>query len=338
MEPSNSSDFLQVINISKNIGNATVLNNISFSLNPFFKLAIAGETGSGKSTLLKIIGGLVQTDSGSVLFEGRKVKGPLDQLLPGHKSIGYVSQQFELRNNYKIEDELDCVNQLSKEEAAQIYEVCQITHLLTRKTDQVSGGERQRIATARVLIASPKLLLLDEPFSNLDATHKQTMKEVIDAISNTLKITCILISHDPQDVLSWADELIILQKGNIVQQASPKEIYFKPANIYTAGLFGKYNIIPASILLQSVALNFLSKHDKACFIRPSQIIISQEKENTIAATVQSIQFQGNYFELKVLVENSSFIIHTSMTDAKIGETVFIKIDADSVFYLKESIM
>ena len=151
-------------------------------------------------------------------------------------------------------------------------------------------------------------------------------------------ITCILISHDPQDVLSWADELIILQKGNISQQASPKEIYFNPANIYTAGLFGRYNFIKASVLQQSAALNFLSKDDKACFIRPSQIIIAQKKENTIAATVQSIQFQGNYFELKVLVENTSFIIHTSMINAKIGETVFIKIDADAVFYLNESVM
>ena len=210
--------------------------------------------------------------------------------------------------------------------------------MLKRRTDQLSGGERQRIATARVLITAPKLLLLDEPFSNLDASHKQTMKEVIDAIANTLRITCILISHDPQDVLSWADELIILKEGTILQKASPQEIYFSPADMYAAALFGKYNIISASVLQQSSALGFLKKDDKGCFIRPSQIIISQEKENAVKTKVQSIQFFGNYFELVVAIENIFLTIHTPDTNVRKGDIAFIEIKTTSVHYLNEPVL
>ena len=325
--------FLQVSGISKQNGDIFLLNEINFSIPIFRKLAIVGETGSGKSTLLKIIAGWVQPDAGMVLLEGKRVKGPYEKLLPGHKSIGYVSQQYELRNNYKVADELDCVNEMSTEDAAIIYEICQVTHLLNRKTDQLSGGERQRIATARVLIGAPKLLLLDEPYSNLDYLHKKVMKEVIRNIADQLKITCILISHDPRDILSWAEDIIILKNGSIIQQGIPQTLYFKPVNVYSGGLLGNFNLIEPELLKVSERLNHFFKPGKSCFIRPQCIRLVSQSENSIPAKIEQVGFNGDYFEVELLVSGILLTMYSSRNSLSAGDWVNISINAAEVWYL-----
>ena len=172
-------NFLEVKEIAKQKDEKWILKNTSFDIKQFNKVAIAGETGSGKSTLLKIIAGLIQPDNGTVYFKNERVLGPEEHLIPGHKGVAYLSQHFELRNNYRVEEILEIANKMPLPEAEAIFEVCRITHLLKRKTDQLSGGEKQRIATARLLITKPQLLLLDEPYSNLDAIHKNILKSVI---------------------------------------------------------------------------------------------------------------------------------------------------------------
>src|SRR5688572_8157369 len=133
-------EFLSVESINKKKGNRLSVDNISFKLNKGQRLGLAGETGSGKSTLLKIISGLEQTDAGCVKFKGNKVVGPYDKLIPGHEDIGYLSQHFELRNHYRVEEILEYATLLTAEKANIIFDVCRITHLLKRKTDQLSGG------------------------------------------------------------------------------------------------------------------------------------------------------------------------------------------------------
>ena len=240
------------------------LENITFTLQKNQRLAIAGETGSGKSTLLKIIAGLAAPtpapgettppgtnvapatnfppEAAAVLFEGTRVAGPLERLIPGQPGIAYLSQHFELWHNYRVAEVLDYSNDLEPADAGSLYELCHIEHLLDRRTDQLSGGERQRIALARLLVHPPRLLLLDEPFSNLDMIHKRTLKTVIKKTAQRFDITTILVSHDPYDTLTWADKLIILKDGRIVQQGTPREVYEKPADEYTAALLGDYTL------------------------------------------------------------------------------------------------
>ncbi len=134
--------LLNVSGVSKKEGEDYLLKNINFIQEPFQKLAIAGSTGSGKTTLLKIIAGLIQPDAGEILFEGSRVKGPLERLLPGHHHIAYLSQHFELRNNYRVEELLQMANKLSNADAKLVYQVCRIDHLLKRWADELSGGER----------------------------------------------------------------------------------------------------------------------------------------------------------------------------------------------------
>jgi ABC-type sugar transport system ATPase subunit len=216
------------------------LKNMSFSQRKGRRLAIVGETGSGKSNLLKTIAGLTTPPEGSVYFEGSRVLGPLERLIPGQPGIAYLSQHFELWNNYHVEEILSYTNDLSPEEASGLYRLCHIDHLLDRRTDQLSGGERQRIALARILVHPPRLLLLDEPFSNLDMIHKRILKKVIADSAIRFEITCTLVSHDPRDILSWADELLVLRDGRLLRRGTPLEVYSRPDDEYTAELLGDY--------------------------------------------------------------------------------------------------
>ena len=177
--------FLDLQELFKQEGENTVLYPLHFTMQEGERVAIAGETGSGKSTLLKLIAGLVQPTGGNVYFEGMRVLGPDEQLLPGHPRIAYLSQHYELRNNYKVHELLSMTNQLDYRSAQQIFEVCRIAHLMMRRSDELSGGEKQRIALAKQLTSYPKLLLLDEPFSNLDRVHKALIRSVIDDICDT---------------------------------------------------------------------------------------------------------------------------------------------------------
>jgi ABC-type sulfate/molybdate transport systems ATPase subunit len=232
--------MLEVKKIKLTTANMFRLRGISFTQSARQKLVLAGETGSGKSTVLKIIAGLVQPDAGQVLWHDQAVKGPKEQLVPGHPRIAYLPQYFELPKFLRVEQVLEYANKISAREAQQLFRICRIKHLLKRKTDELSGGERQRIALCRLLIGKPELLLLDEPYSNLDMIVKGVLSAVIDDVCAKLAITCMLVSHHPEDTLPWADYIMVLYKGRVVQQGKPHEIYRKPKNAYVAGLFRDY--------------------------------------------------------------------------------------------------
>jgi len=287
-------DFLQVDGVN---------GKISCTQKKGQKLAIAGETGSGKSTLLKIISGLAEPSAGTVWFEGERVLGPKERLVPGQPGIAYLSQHFELWHNYRVEEILSYANDLTPEESAELYAICHIDHLMGRRTDALSGGERQRIALARLLVKPPRLLLLDEPFSNLDMIHKDTLKRVIRNIGEQLDITCILVSHDPLDLMAWADEILVLRNGGVEQQGPPERIYRQPVNDYVAGLFGKYNLIGKT------------------FVRPEDIRIVDE--GSLEGIVESVVFQGWYYDVEVQLKNSTVALRTTVETLRKGDRVRI---------------
>ena len=318
-------DLLTVSGIYKQIDADFSLRNIHFTQQVSQKIAIAGETGSGKSTLLKIIAGLAQPDAGMVLFEEKRVKGPNEELVPGHPKIAYLSQHFELRTNYRVEEVLEYANKLTEHEALTLYKVCRIDHLLRRKTDQLSGGEKQRIALARLLTTSPKLLLLDEPFSNLDMIHKTILKSVIREIGDQLNISCIIVSHDPLDTLSWADEIIIMKDGSIIQQGKPETVYYQPKTIYTAALLGSYNLVStakASYLTESLTHTVAGKR---ILVRPEQFRISKKPNAHLKGTISHIGFLGAYYELQVITGEETWIVRTNESCFEKGDTIFLSI-------------
>ena len=322
--------FLKIRNISKQQQGVFTVKDISFILHQFHKIAIAGETGSGKSTLLKMIAGLVQPDTGDILFEGKRVEGPLEKLLPGHPKIAYLSQHFELRNNYRVEEELGYLNQLSNEEANDLFDVCRIKYLLKRKTTEVSGGEKQRISLARLLLSSPQLLLLDEPYSNLDIIHKNILKKVLQEVSEKLNITSLLISHDPNDLLSWADQILVMKEGMIIQQGTPQEIYNQPINEYVAALLGSYNLLGSS-LYNSFLQTPGEETGKKIFIRPEQFIINSLQAKFVKGKAISIRFLGSANEVDIQFDNSEKItVKTGLMNIHKGDVVRVSLLSNQI--------
>lgn len=326
-------DLLEVRQISFQERNHSVLNNISFRQPAFRKLVIAGETGSGKSTLLQIISGLVQPTSGEVFFEGERVKGPHEVLVPGQKGIAYLSQHFELPQFLRVEQVLKYANSLSAKETETLVQVCRIEHLLTRKTSELSGGERQRISLARLLLGSPDLLLLDEPFSNLDNGHKKLLKTVLNELTEKLQITSLLVSHDPLDTLSWADEILVLQAGRVVQQGTPEEIYSQPVNEYAASLFGSYNLIPTKKARIFADLLRISLTDQQLFIRPENFQLQPNPENAIPGKVKSVQYFGSYYELEITMPQNEILVKTVAFKGKKGDTVYVTLEPEDVWFM-----
>ncbi|MFT3911730.1 MAG: ATP-binding cassette domain-containing protein [Ferruginibacter sp.] len=228
-----------------------------------------------------------------------------------------------------MEEELAYTNELTDSEAAAIFKICHIDHLLKRWTDELSGGEKQRIVTARALIASPKLLLLDEPFSNLDMTHKQMMKTVIAGITEKLKITCILISHDPLDTLSWADEILILQNGELLQRGTPARVYLQPLNEYVASLFGKYNLLNAT----QAKLFGLPVNEKTIMARPEHFKINEKQvTGSVKGIIKKSTFYGSYFDLDVLVEEVVLVVRTISCNMVENDIVYISVNDHEFCY------
>jgi ABC-type sugar transport system ATPase subunit len=281
------------------------LEDINFTQKRFQKIALIGETGSGKSTLLKTIAGFIQPKSGEIIFEGKKVMGPDWQLVAGEKGIAYLSQHFELRNNYRMEELLLYANELTQEDANELYKICRIDHLMKRNSYELSGGEKQRVALARLLVSKPQLLILDEPYSNLDLIHRAILKLVVEDVCTRFEITCMMTSHEPADVLPWADKILVLQQGKIIQKGTAKDVYKKPVSEYAAALLGDYNLIKKQI------------------IRPEDIIITKEKENAICGKIVAVRFMGSYNALDIATADNFLKAKTYDFSLKINDEIFV---------------
>lgn len=300
--------------LRKRFGDHDVLRDTSISITRGSSTAIAGATGSGKSTLIKILAGLIEPDTGRVLFNGQIVEGPLTKLIPGHEKIAYLSQFFELRNNYRVEEIFDYSNRLNDSQAEEIFKLCQVDHLLQRRTDQISGGERQRIALARVLLTNPDVLLLDEPFSNLDLIQKTSLKNVLGAVISAFQLTTVLVSHDPGDILPFADIVHVMKDGQIVQSGSPQDIYMRPQSPYVAGLFGHFTKVDQP-LRELFASRGQALPEDLDFLRPEMLSITSASGGLFRGVVESTSFAGAFWQAKVRV--NEYLLTCNYTDSSL---------------------
>lgn len=315
-------EFLEVQGLCLHRNGTPAVDDIGFTLAAKSRLAIAGETGSGKSSLLRMIAGLEQPDFGRVYFEGKRVKGPNEVLIPGCKGIGYLSQYFELRNHYRVRELLEMVNLLESDTAALIMQLCEVDLLLERWSHALSGGEKQRVALAAVLLQQPRLLLLDEPFSNADPIHKAHMKQVLARVEAEMHVTVVLVAHDPADVLPWATHLLLLREGKLEQQGSPLDLYHQPVNSYCAGLLGSYSLLQIEPLLPWLPLQQPLPAGKRLLLRPGNLQTGA-RPGGYPATVQSVLFYGDYYLLTVQMgEQFAQVLHRHRPPAP-GDEVFV---------------
>ncbi len=224
--------------------------DLNLSTEPGELLALVGASGSGKSTLLRLIAGLEQADKGSITISGKEVSGPSQHLPPEKRGVGMVFQDFALFPHLTVRQNIQfglsgmsVAEQQSR--ADELLEMIHMTSFAERYPNSLSGGEQQRIALARSLAPSPALLLLDEPFSNLDESLKKELRRDVQRIVARTATTTILVTHDINDALTIADRIAILRNGQLQQLDRPEKMYQQPVNPYVASFFGEINLVAA---------------------------------------------------------------------------------------------
>lgn len=285
---------------------ASGIENISFDINSGEIIAIIGESGSGKSTLLKTMFGLIKADSGEVLYKGKRVLGPDEQLIPGHKEMKIVTQDFSLNIYAKVYDNiasmLSNTDVKSKQEKTQaIMEHLHISHLSQKKITELSGGEQQRVAIARALVSDTQVLLLDEPFSQVDALLKNQLRADIKRIVAETGVTVIMVSHDPADGLFLADKLLLIKDGQLIQMGEPKKVYNHPEHIYTARLLGNAVVLNQE---QALAIGLHTQAETIVFY-PEWAEV-KNSWNSKRYAVKDVYYKGFYEEL--LLERNGVLV------------------------------
>ncbi|MDR6465899.1 ABC transporter ATP-binding protein [Chryseobacterium sediminis] len=304
------------------------INNLFFSHNkenPLFQnlnlrfeenriIALAGESGCGKSTLLNLIYGLLDWESGEIIFNGTRLLGPKGNLVPGEPEMKFVAQNFDLMPYATVAENvgkfISNINlKQKKETVAELLEVVGLQEFANILPKYLSGGQQQRVAIARALSVLPKLLILDEPFSNLDFPRKIELRERLFKYVKQHGVSLIISTHELQDIMPWLDQIVILQDGRLIQNDSPKETYRHPYNSYVAKLFGEVNIFS-----ETEAEDFqLSKFS----YYPKEIKIT---ESGLEAEVLESRFAGNYYWNKLRAKEKELVIYT---DERISGSVNI---------------
>lgn len=221
--------MIELNNVKKSFGGATVLNGVSFSISEGEIVSILGSSGSGKTTLLNTILGLVQPDSGEIIYNGVDIT----ELPMEKRGFNIVFQDYALFPNLSAYQNIiyglrNNPNVSSQKEVQDLIERLDMRDHMHKKIEQLSGGQKQRVALARTLVMKPKLLLLDEPLSALDGVIKESVKVKIKEIVRDMKLTAIIVTHDPEEALSLSDKVMVLNGGKVLQFATPDEIIHKP--------------------------------------------------------------------------------------------------------------
>lgn len=287
--------------------------------------AIIGESGSGKTTLLKLIYGLLEPSSGEVRYRGWLVPTRKDKLIPGHDAMKLVSQGFDDLNLYaKVWDNIasqlpNTDLSLKESKTRETLDKLKILHLDQQRVADLSGGEKQRVAIARALVNEPEVLLMDEPFNQVDAAFRDALQQDIRQIVEDTGLTLLLVSHDPTEVLAMADELIVMKNAMIIEQGSPTKLYYEPNHSYTAQLLAKSNILSSE---QAALLGISS--NQTIGIHQENVTFAEDPQG--AFHVKDIRFRGFYKEL--VLSDGQLTLHTilyPLSNISIGNTVTVGI-------------
>lgn len=305
--------MLKVQNISFSYKEKPTIHSLSIELGKGKNLAVIGESGCGKSTLLKLVYGLYDLNAGQIFWNENEVLGPKYHLIPGMDYMKYLAQDFDLMPFITVAENVgkylsNIYADQKKARIAELLDIVEMSEFATVKAQFLSGGQMQRVALARVLALEPEVLLLDEPFSHIDNFRKNSLRRKLFAYLKEKQITTIVATHDSSDVLSFSDEVIVMQNGKIIASDSPKNLYQNPTNKYIASLFGDVNEIEID--------------GKKQYVYPHQFKVVPKSE--LEVEIVNCYYKGSHY-LAEAKRNKEIIFFENPTDIKCGTTIYLEI-------------
>ncbi|MXN88520.1 ferric ABC transporter ATP-binding protein [Pasteurella canis] len=346
-----NNDFLVLKNITKAFGKAVVIDDLNLNIKRGTMVTLLGPSGCGKTTVLRLVAGLESPTSGQIFIDGEDVTKSSIQ----NRDICIVFQSYALFPHMSIGDNVGYglkMQGVSKEERTQrVKEALELVDLAgfeDRYVDQISGGQQQRVALARALVLKPKVLLFDEPLSNLDANLRRSMREKIRELQQRLGITSLYVTHDQTEAFAVSDEVIVMHKGKIMQKAPAKELYLRPNSLFLANFMGESSIFNGSVQQDQVTVNGyqftlatasqFGLSDGPCLVgvRPEAITLKQTGEEAQRCIIKSAVYMGNHWEIVATWGGQDLLINTNPEQFNPELTeAYVHLAEHGVFLLKQ---
>jgi ABC-type Fe3+/spermidine/putrescine transport system ATPase subunit len=314
--------MLDIKNISFSYTETPVIKNVTFSIEKGQNIAIIGESGCGKSTLLKLIYGLYDLDEGAIFYNGESVLGPKHNLIPGMPYMKYLAQDFDLSPYETVAENVgkflsNGFANMKKLRIQELLEMVEMDKFSNVKAKFLSGGQQQRIALVRVLALEPEVILLDEPFSQIDAFRKNALRRNLFRYLKQKGITCIIATHDSTDALSFADEAIVMRNGEVVIKDDPTKIYEDPKTKYVASLFGEVNEIATHLLVP------YEDETHKTLVYPHQF--KMVAQSNLPVKIRRTYFRGNHYLIEAVYKRQ-LVFFESEIDLPLEQEIFLSLN------------
>ncbi len=345
-----SNDFLVLKNVTKAFGKSVVIDDLDLTIKRGTMVTLLGPSGCGKTTILRLVAGLENPTSGQIFIDGEDVTKSSIQ----NRDICIVFQSYALFPHMSIGDNVGYglrMQNVSKEERKQrVKEALELVDLAgfeDRYVDQISGGQQQRVALARALVLKPKVLLFDEPLSNLDANLRRAMREKIRELQQSLGITSLYVTHDQTEAFAVSDEVIVMNKGKIMQKAPAKDLYQRPNSLFLANFMGESSIFPAKLQGNTVnihgyelALNNAAQFnlpDGDCLagVRPEAVYLHETGTEAQRCTIKSAVYMGNHWEVVAVWHGQDLLINCRPEQFNpVSQEAYVHLSEQGIFLLK----
>lgn len=318
--------MLQVDHVTFAYDETPVLEDINLKIHRGEHISVIGESGCGKSTLLKIIYGLLHIKTGEVYWDDNQVLGPLHNLVPGEPYMKFLSQDFDLMPYTTVfENVSQYLSVFEPEElklrTQELLEMIEMTEFIDTKVKNLSGGQQQRVALARVLAQQPDVLLLDEPFSHIDNFQKNGLRRNLFTYLKKEQITVLTATHDHNDMLPFADRVIVLRDKKIIAKDTPMNLYQHPKDLYIAALFGEANKVPINIV------KTYADTKRRIIVYAHEFKVSGK--SGIETVVNESYFMGGYYLIEGTYEGQNIYFHHYQPLEK-GKEIFLNVSIEII--------
>ena len=348
---SQNQDFLVLKDINKSFGKSVVIDQLDLTIKRGSMVTLLGPSGCGKTTVLRLVAGLESPTSGQVFIDGEDVTKSSIQ----NRDICIVFQSYALFPHMSIGDnvgyglKMQGINRAErKQRIKEALELVDLAGFEDRFVDQISGGQQQRVALARALVLKPKVLLFDEPLSNLDANLRRSMREKIRELQQRLGITSLYVTHDQSEAFAVSDEVIVMHKGKIMQKAPAKELYLRPNSLFLANFMGESSNFDGTLHKGKVTVNGyqfnladseqfnLPDGDCLVGIRPEAVSLSHHGEAAQHCDIKSAVYMGNHWEIVAHWAGQELLVNSNPEEFDPNQSeAYVHLSSQGVFLLKK---